>query len=82
MCSDILVASIERQKLACQQNPSIEKKIEFSIDELTDEDYEFLHEKGYELNITYDLTCLRFDPRAFAGYERDSCNEKWIVSWD
>lgn len=82
MCSDSLVALIETQKLACERDSTKEKKIEIPLDQLAEEDFEYLHNCGYDTTIAYDLTCLRLDPRIYAGFERDSCNERWIVSWD
>lgn len=77
-----LLSAIDKQKQACEIDKTAEKKIEFGCDELSEEDFEHIHQCGYKLDIKYDLTCISFDPRVYAGYERDSCNECWVISWN
>jgi hypothetical protein len=77
-----LLSTINTQKKACESDKTAEKKVEFGCEELSEEDFEYIHENGFILDIKYDLTCLRFDPRVYAGYERDSCNERWVISWN
>jgi hypothetical protein len=80
--SHTLLTIIDAQKKVCDDDESVPKKVEISCDELSEEDFEYIHANGFDLDIKYDLTCLRFDPRIFAGYERDSCNERWVISWN
>lgn len=82
MCSDFLVETIDAQKDLCKSDKNAEKKVEIGCDKLSEEDFEYLANRNYCVNITFDLTCLRFDPRVYAGYERDSCNERWVITWE
>lgn len=82
MSRALLITTIDAQKKACETDKTAEKKVEISCEKLSKEDFEYIRENGFDLDIKYDLTCLRFDPRVYAGYERDSCNERWLISWN